>query len=141
MPHIAGGIKRNCGWSLFHAGWEVKRWSRYAGKLVEVSARLVPRTVPIHRALTLEGRATPRVTAFVAPLFASAVYTVREAGLFPPLVPHIENLVVKDDREQVLRQFIINRLEQMVLFQSQRSLTALQIKHGQIVVRFSIFRF
>ena len=54
-----------------------------------------------------EGRATPRVTAFVVPLFASSVYTVREAGLFPALVLHIENLVLKDDREQLLRQFII----------------------------------
>jgi len=55
---------------------KVKRWSRFEAELVEVSARLVPRTVPIHRALTSEGRATPRVTAFVAPLFASAVYTL-----------------------------------------------------------------
>src|SRR6185369_3777946 len=57
------------------------------------------------------------------------------------MLANVENLVMKDDSEQLLRHFIIYGLEQMVLFESQRSLARLKIKHRQIVVRFSKIRF
>src|SRR6185295_1637750 len=104
-----GGIKRKFGRSLFHAGWEVKRSSRLRSFLwssAYLRGPLRSWSLRTQRAAEKAGH-PPCHGLCCSPCSLSAVYTVGRAELFPRLVLHIENLVFKDDRKQLLRHFIV----------------------------------
>jgi len=83
---------------LFHAGSEVKRCSRLDIGLKPINIFDVVVSALIDRALTFA--AFPPCSRLLSILCTAA-------ELFPRLLADVENLVVKDDLEQLLRHLIV----------------------------------